>query len=198
MKFVVLIFLFFSTTVLSQEEVLFVGNTAHICTDSLLPSVRTSAELPEDLNPYGVIFIFSNAQSVLSGDDQIRLFEFLRRGNGLYLGSENWPLQAESNQLTETLYTKRSWGNFDNTLATADSTGLLKDMVSIPAGNTTVAFPLDYRLKVEAWVNDEPLILSGKVYEGRLIIDGGYSRFYCSAFQEENKKIMKCFLDFLK
>lgn len=198
MKFSVLIFLFFSTALLSQEEVLFVGNTAHICIDSLLLSVSTSKELPEDLNPYGVIFIFSNARSVLSGDDQIRLLDFLKKGNGLYLGSENWPLQAESNQLTEALYTKRSWGNFDGGSATSDSTGLLKDIDTFPAGNTTVAFPLDYRLKVEAWVNDEPLILSGQVYEGRLIIDGGYSRFYCSALKEENKRIMKCFVDFLR
>lgn len=198
MKCWLLIFMLIPFVSFSQDKILFVGNTQHICIDSLLPSAIVSQEFPEDLAPYGIIFIFSNARSVLSRDDETRLFEFLKEGNGLYLGAENWPLQAESNQLTEALFTKRAWGHFESAIATADSTGLLKHMMTFPAGNTTVAFPLDYRLKVDAWVNDEPLILSGEVHSGRLVIDGGYSRFYCSGYQDRNKEIMKCFVDYLK
>ena len=71
-------------------------------------------------------------------------------------------------------------------------------MQSVPAGTTTVAFPLDYRLKVEAWINDEPLILSGESYKGKIIIDGGYSRFYCNIDKEgKNSFMLNQFIDFL-
>ena len=57
-------------------------------------------------------------------------------------------------------------------------------METIPAGRSTVAFPMDYRLRVEAWVADQPLILSGELDAGKVIIDGGYSRFYCDQRSE--------------
>lgn len=198
MKFFSLLFVLFPMLVFSQGNILFVGNTEHLCIDSILPTARISAELPEEIQEYGVIFIFSNARSVLTAEDQKQLLDFLSKGKGLYLGSENWPMQAESNQLTDLLYTKKAWGNFSTDLATADSTGFLKDLRTFPAGKTTVAFPLDYRLKVEAWVNDEPLILSGEMGGGKVIIDGGYSRFYCNSDQDLNRRIIKCFVDFLK
>lgn len=198
MKFIVLLLALMPLTLFAQENILFIGNTQNVCIDSLIPKAEISTELPEDIDRYEIIFVFSNARSVLTSGDQQRLIEFLELGKGLYLGAENWPLQAESNQVTELLYTKKSWGHFDATVATADSSGLLKDLRTFPAGNTTVAFPLDYRLKVDAWINDEPLILSGEVGGGRLIIDGGYSRFYCSSDQQLNREIIKCFIEFLK
>lgn len=198
MKYVVLLLVLRPLMALTQEKILFVGNTDNICIDSILPFADTSSALPKEIDHYEVIFIFSNARSVLTTHDQNQLLNFLSMGKGLYLGSENWPLQAESNQVTETLYEKKVWGNFETTVATADSKGLLKELKSFPAGNTTVAFPMDYRLNVDAWINDEPLILSGLVKGGRLIIDGGYSRFYCNWDHVLNREIMRYFIDFLK
>jgi hypothetical protein len=121
----------------------------------------------------------------------------LNEGKGLYIGSENWPLQAESRILTNLFCSKQSWGNFSSTNAEAGENSILKNLDSISAGNSTVAFPLDYRLKVEAWINDEPLILSGKWMNGNLLIDGGYSRFYCGNQNQTNQEMLNVFLNFL-
>src|SRR5690606_360278 len=88
----------------------------------------------------------------------------------------------ESNQLTQELYKKESYGEYDKVTANTSSQKgnlQLNTISEIPAGETTVAFPLDYRLTVEAWIDDQPFILSGNYGKGRIIIDGGYSRFYC-------------------
>jgi len=56
---------------------------------------------------------------------------------------------------------------------------------------------LDYRLKVEAWLNDQPLILSGNYKKGRIIIDGGYSRFYCENMSKTSSELWLRFKSFL-
>jgi hypothetical protein len=141
--------------------------------------------LPADaLGQYQFILVFSSGNSNLDTSDIRRLQEYLQQGGGLYIGADNWPFVAESNQLTFQLFGQRWWGNQQQTTAEINalksSNEIFKDKKSIPAGSTTVAFPLDYRLKVEAWSGDEPLILSGKIAAGKLILDGGYSRFNAS------------------
>jgi hypothetical protein len=138
--------------------------------------------LPADaLEQYQFILVFSSGNSNLDTSDIRRLQEYLQQGGGLYIGADNWPFVAESNQLTFQLFGQKWWGNQQEKTAEINalksSNEVFKDKKSIPAGSTTVAFPLDYRLKVEAWSGDEPLILSGKIAEGKLILDGGYSRF---------------------
>ncbi len=197
-KFLILYSILISTTLFSQDKILFIGNVSHICYEDSVQTIELASDLPDTLSAYSAIFIFSSAQSILNEKKIEQLLQFLNSGNGLYLGSENWPLQAESNVMTHLLFSKTTWGDFNEPNAVLTEKGIFEEMKSIPAGTTTVAFPLDYRLKVEAWVNDEPLILSGECYKGKIIIDGGYSRFYCTINKETNNSyMMNQFIDFL-
>jgi hypothetical protein len=129
-----------------------------------------------------------------------RLINFAESGGGVYLGAENWPLQAESNQVTKRLYLKESFGEYqvdDAEIASNNGNLELDSLDKVPAGQTTVAFPMDYRLRVEAWVDDQPLILSGALDQGRVIIDGGYSRFYCDQRSGETDQLFQSFVSFL-
>jgi hypothetical protein len=190
--------LLFSTTLFSQNKILFIGNISQICYEDSNSTIELSSDLPDTLSSYSAIFLFSSAQSILNEKKVEQLLQFLNGGKGLYLGSENWPLQAESNVMTNLLFSKNSWGDFSEPNAQLSEKGIFEEMKTIPSGTTTVAFPMDYRLKVEAWVNDEPLILSGEYYKGKIIIDGGYSRFYCNIEKSGNNNfILNQFIDFL-
>lgn len=195
-KFISLFFILSSLSALCQNKILFTGNVSGFCFEKDSNRVVT-AEFPDSLLQFDAIFLFSSANSILDDTDVEKLLIFLEDGNGLYIGAENWPLQSESNQLTKVLFSKEVWGNFTSETAkiATESEIIQKDTMS--AGTTTVAFPLDYRLKVEAWVDDEPLISSGNLLGGRIIIDGGYSRFYCDAKNAEGQKVLNQFITFL-
>ena len=191
--------LFTSSFVFSQEnQTILLGNYNSLClNDSLFIA---SDSLPESLENVQVIMLLSGSTSNLNHDDVERIVDFVENGGGLYSGAENWPMQAESNQVTHRIYKKESYGEFEkvNAQSAMPSGNLaLNSMDSIPAGNTTVAFPMDYRLKVEAWVEDQPIILSGQLGKGRIIIDGGYSRFYCINRTIESDELLRIFLEFL-
>jgi hypothetical protein len=197
-KFLILFSLLLSTTLFSQNKILFIGNISQICFEDTNSTIELSSDLPDTLSPYSAIFLFSSAQSILNEKKLEQLLQFLNGGNGLYLGSENWPLQAESNIMTNLLFSKNAWGDFNEPNAQLSEKGIFEELKTVPAGTTTVAFPMDYRLKVEAWVNDEPLILSGRYFKGKIIIDGGYSRFYCNIDKEgKNNFMLNQFINFL-
>jgi len=197
----VLLFSFFVVgNISAQNKVLFAGNVDRICFQNPNLQISSASVLPDSIENYDAIFIFSGAQSILNEADLERLLVFLKSGKGLYLGSENWPLQAESNQLTTILYAKQTWGNFNEEKAEVNKkTELIEDTDSFPAGTTTVSMPLDFRLKVVAWVNDEPLIQCGEFESGKIIIDGGYSRFYCREELEDeiSNQILVQFINYL-
>ncbi len=191
--------IYLSFSLVSQGKYLAIQKNDNICLDSL-KSFEIKESLPDSLNSFTAIFLFSNASSLLSNKDVDRIINYLYNGGGLYVGSDNWPLQSESNQITNRLYKKENFGDFEESMAQASLKGTnlnLKTLKRIPAGNSTVAFPMDYRLKVEAWIADQPLILSGQVKKGRIIIDGGYSRFYCNVWKEISAAILNEFLQFL-
>lgn len=180
-----------------SSRVLLIGNYASICLEDY--NARKSNVLPDSLEQFDVICFFSNSTSALSDSQVLRVENFVRAGGGLYLGAENWPLQAESNQLTKKIYLKESFGEFDAEEAQIErnSGNLGLEMETVPAGRSTVAFPMDYRLKVEAWVDDQPLILSGQLDEGKVIIDGGYSRYYCDQRTVVTDDLWKAIMAFL-
>ena len=164
-----------------QGEVLVIGNHERVCFNNC-PNVDISDSLPKTLENYNAILLFSNSTSQLKENQIDQLTSFVENGGGLYTGAENWPMQAEANQITNHIFNKESYGNFSEEVAEVNEIPGnldLKEIESIPPGTTTVAFPLDYRLCVEVWLNDQALILSGTIGKGRIIIDGGYSRFYC-------------------
>ncbi len=176
-----LFFLFIAQLSFSQNNILVLGNYSHICflDDSSYLAVQ---KLPEELFSFRSILIFSTSTSILSKKDALRIKAYVEVGGSLYLGAENWPLQAESIQLSNLLYNKELYGEYNESIARVASKNAnlrMSETQEISAGVSTVAFPLDHRLKVEAWVNDQPLILSGEYGQGKIVIDGGYSRFYC-------------------
>lgn len=188
---------FLGCNIYAQNRVLFYGNTSSICYANDSIDLTYCSHFPDSLAQFDALFIFSSAESNLTAFNLKEILAFLETGKGIYIGSENWPLQAESKQLTNLFYSKETWGNFSTTEATTNSKSFIADEKKIDAGNSTVAFPLDYRLKVEAWVEDEPLILSGKWLNGRILIDGGYSRFYCCNNEQQNTEMLMSFFDFL-
>ncbi len=201
MSFIRFIFLFSSFCTFAQEDssrVLVMGNYFMICMED--EHAQKRARLPDSLEQFDVICFFSNATSTLNESEVARVESFVRAGGGLYLGAENWPLQAESNQLTKRIYLKESFGEFEASEAQIDQNlgNLELEMKTVPAGRSTVAFPMDYRLKVEAWAADQPLILSGVLDEGRVIIDGGYSRYYCDQRTEVTDLLWKAIIAYLK
>lgn len=135
----------------------------------------------EDFNPYSSIFIFSTVRSVLSEHQIAALYAFVANGGSLYVGADNYPFVSECNQITDAFFGKTYWGNTSNDTAVVNESPctnqLFQPQREIPSGKTIVTFPMDYRLKVEAWTGDEPLILSAKIGQGKLILDGGYARF---------------------
>lgn len=194
----IIFFLFLSTVSFSQKDsILVVGNYSSLCLPHSTFALADS--LPESLEGVKIIMLFSSSTSNFSHRDIDRIEDFIRGGGGLYSGSDNWPLQAQSNQVTHQIYKKETFGNYQQTNAepTQDGNLHLEELDTIPAGETTAAFPLDYRLKVEAWVQDQPLISSGSLGEGKIIIDGGYSRFYCSYRSDSTDELLKQFLIFL-
>jgi hypothetical protein len=151
------------------------------------------------LDSSNVLFIFSSAGQGYSTEQLDSLENFVWQGGGLYVGAENWPLQTEANQLTQRLFHKNAFGFYAAEIAqTSDNGNLaLEELEQFPSGKTSVAFPLDHRLTVEAWVEDEPLLLSGYHGKGRIVLDGGYSRFYCDQINTDSKKVMIQIYNFL-
>jgi hypothetical protein len=194
-----IILLLFSPALYGQGNILILGNHTNLCLQDSAKIINNDT-LPNSLENYGVIMLFSSSTSKLNQTDIERIVQFVENGGGLYSGAEDWPLQAESNQVTNRLYKKESFGEYENQAAEPSrGSGNLKldELDTIPSGNTTVAFPMDYRLKVEAWVEDQPLILSGELDKGRIIIDGGYSRFYCDQRNEVSDALLEMFLAYL-
>ena len=180
----------------AQHNYLVLGNTHSMCLDTTQFKLKSGID---SLENYDVLFIFSGANSLLTENDLDRIQEFLSAGKGVYIGCENWPLQAEAQQLTNHLFSKEFWGETNESIATTNalSESIFNDKATIPAGKSIVLFPLDVRLNVEAWVKDEPVILSSEFFGGRLILDGGYSRFYCTDMNADTEAVWKILLNYL-
>jgi hypothetical protein len=199
MKQFLILCLLISQTCFAQESILLIGNSEKLCYLEQF-SIANSEKLPDDLSIFKAIYIFSNSTSQLTKIDIQSIISYVENGGGLYTGSENWPFQAESRQITQELYKKENYGEYKISAASTsgqDGNLNLKTIAEIPAGESTVAFPLDHRLTVEAWIEDQPLILSGDYGKGRIIIDGGYSRFYCAHRTEICDQLFERFKDYL-
>lgn len=189
--------LFFPLLAFAQSaDVLLLGNTKKICFEGF--ETIKSDSLPEHLDSYSSIFIFSNAESTLSSLELTALRDYLEQGGNVYIGGENWPLQAEINAFTEANFNFACYGNFESKKAEASQKGRLnlEELDDLPAGQTTTAFPLQAEMEVEAWVNDQPLILSALIGNGKLILDGGYSRFYCELKTAQSTALLEQILHF--
>jgi hypothetical protein len=173
-----------------------------------LPEIDSSVQLqyatsfPNDsLKIYDFILIFSSSNSNLNNGNIAEIQSYVNQGGNLYLGADNWPFVEESNQLTQVFFGKRYWGNqqLNNDLMIEKKR--LKDVTDNNqdfALQSTVTFPMDYRLKVEVWTGDEPLILSGNFGKGKVILDGGYARFNLALNQSgESKQIFNELIQFL-
>lgn len=155
----------------------------------------------DSLKNYDFILIFSSSNSNLTTAAVSEIEAYVNQGGNLYIGADNWPFIEESNQLTQVFFGKRYWGNqsLNNELMrekmpVIDYENIYQDFEK----QTTVTFPMDYRLKVEVWMGDEPLILSGNFGKGKIILDGGYARFNKTLHQsEESSRIFNELIDLL-
>ena len=193
------IILFLANFSWSQDTtILVIGNYENVCLHDY--SIEYSKKIPKDLSKFQVIFLFSSAEAAFGKGELNSILEFVKKGGGLYCGAENWPLQSESNQITDEIYLKSRFGNYTATNAQAsefEGNLKLKELDSIPSGKTAVAFPMDHRLRVEAWIEDQPLIQTGELENGNVIIDGGYSRFYCDQRNQTTDEMLEKFLNYL-
>lgn len=139
--------------------------------------------------------LFSGVVSQLSPSDVDRIISFASMGKGVYCGAENQPFQEEFNQLSGRLFAQEAWGNFTTLEATLSEKSSIQNCESkkIDAGETTVAVPFNSNVKVEAWLDNQPLITSYSIGEGIIVFDGGYSRFYCERM-ESNEPIFNSIL----
>lgn len=199
MKYILLLFMFNVCLSYAQDSVLVIGNYTNVCFDGMeRVKFIEQNELPTHLDSFQAILIFSNAQSNLLKEEIEHLLCYVENGGGLYCGAENLPFQTEFNSITTMLFEKTAWGNFSSSLAEVAENGFLNviDSTRLNAGNTTVAVPLDFKMNVELWIDDQPLMTSLVLGRGRIVFDGGYSRFYCP-IHEQSKAILKEVIRFL-
>lgn len=199
MKKILSAFLFVSYSSISQTSLLFIGNTEPLCvvSDSTI-TVEIAQSLPQMIEYFDAIFIFSGAVSSLNSKEVDALILYVKNGKGLYCGAENEPLQQEFHQISTFLFSKSVWGNFTNQTAMVAEKSFIASANgdSISTGETPVAVPLDARVKVEVWVDDEPLMTSFELEKGKIVFDGGYSRFYCPQMME-NKAVFESIVRYL-
>ncbi len=181
---------FFNKFLFAQKEILVIGNSNEICFDTSLNFVFV--ENLDRILDYDIVLIFSGASSKIKSDDISKIVDFLSKGGGLYLGCENWPFQAETNLILEQLFSFQSWGNFNSSYAKVSEDSELTALKDIPSGNSVAVFPMDLNFKVDVWLEDKPVIMSGSFDLGRIVLDGGYSRFFCSEINTASKSF---FLD---
>ncbi len=185
------------STLQAQKRIAFVANYSQICFNDSNYIVERFDQLPVALDSFAAIFIFSGSSGQFGAQHYEAIEKFLLQGKGIYIGLENWPLQSEGNLLTNRYFQKESWGDFSQDYAVVTEKNAVIKAEVIPSGTTTVAFPLDFRLQVLAWVSDEPLISAGEILGGKIIIDGGYSRFYCGFENENRQEILLQLLTYL-
>lgn len=189
-----IIFIFISGPISGQVNIC--GNTTDLC----LPIKTDEIHSASTYNSSDLIMVFATAESIFSNEQIDSIVSYVYEGKNLYIGADNWPLQAESNLITKRMFNETFYGNFANEEAELSRNESLIDWNKedlIPAGNTTSAFPLKAGFTVEAWISDQPLILAGRYGKGRVIIDGGYSRFYCQHKCENCEKLFITFLEYL-
>lgn len=143
---------------------------------------------------FKIVFVFSTGNNFLKKSDEDSLISYVQKGGNLYLGAENTPFLEESNQILKSIYNFEAYGDFvADTLKIDSNSNFDLAQEKILSGKSTVSYPIDYRLKVEAWSNDNPIILSGKIDQGKIMIDGGYSRFYNT---ENSRKLLDEILNY--
>ena len=197
MKYLITFLLFVSFSAIAQpKQVLIIGNYAPICfpSDSNV-HFDYAQKLPSSIDNYDVIMLFSGVVSQLNSSDIDAIISFASNGKGVYCGAENQPFQEEFNQLSNRLFAQEAWGNFTTLEATLSEKSSIHNSENkkIYAGETTVAVPFNSNVKVEAWLDNQPLITSYSIGDGIIVFDGGYSRFYCERF-ESNEHIFNSIL----
>jgi hypothetical protein len=189
MKYI-LFFLFFVPKFIFSQKILVYGKEIHLndvvnsynfTFDSIFPK--------KNLKEFKAILIFSSANSNLNEEDESHLENYVFEGGNLYLGADNFPFVEECNQISERLFEIKGFGCFENDSMIFNSNYIsdfsLKE--NYDSGLTTLSFPMNYKMKVLAWSQDNPIILITKFGKGNVILDGGYSRFYDL---EKNKNLI--------
>lgn len=186
-RLILSLFLLLNLTIGYNQNVLLIGNNESIVLHKM-DSIKYSyqSELPDEIEMYDCILLFSTAKNSITDEQFDLLLTYVSNGKGLYCGAENYPLNAEFDQFLKILTGQVSYGKYDCEQAVYDHQSNLKQnhIEKVDAGNSIVSFPLDHRMQVDLWVNDQPLIASMNFNKGRIVLDGGYSRFYNSESED--------------
>lgn len=175
-----ILFFFFSFFCSGQDVLVYGNNQINLQDDLIINAKRIDSIRQNDLDSSTILVIFSTANSRLGEVEQNLIIDFVNAGGSLYLGAENFPFNEECNQLSEKLLQLKGYGNFENdSLKFSPNNFLdLSEQSNVESGISTICFPMDYRTKVIAWSNDNPIIISMRYGAGKILMDGGYSRFY--------------------
>lgn len=186
-RILVFIFIVFATSITySQIVVGMIGNTKPLCLPEMDSIEFKVIQSIDSIDSNDVVMVFSTAYSNITKSERERIIEYMENGGTLFIGCENWPLQSEGNLLTSSILNKEFWGD------TKESNMSLSEDQN---GVSVVHFPMDSRLSVVSWKGDEPVLLISDHFGGRLILDGGYSKYYCNNSQREDnwKRLMELF-----
>ncbi len=175
-----ILFFFFSFFCSGQDVLVYGNNQINLQDDLIINAKRIDSITQNKLDSCSILVIFSTANSRLGEVEQNIILDFVNAGGSLYLGAENFPFNEECNQLSEKFLQLKGYGNFDNdSLKFSPNNFLdLSEQSNVESGISTICFPMDFRTKVIAWSNDNPIIISARFGKGKIILDGGYSRFY--------------------
>lgn len=165
------IFILIANQSFAQKKILFYGNYQAVELGiNGFDKIKCSS-LPTDLDGFEGIFIFSQAHSTWTEADLNRLILHIENGAALYLGADDWPLQAEANVLTSLLYNLRFYPE-------RASTSFHENGNEINNTNSQAFLPIHPQLQNMEWLNDHPVLLRGQLGKGKIVIDCRYARFY--------------------
>lgn len=134
----------------------------------------------QSLQSYSQLWIFSSGNNQISVPFKDSILSFLAAGKGVYLGAENEPFWEEANSITESVWNTSFYGNFagERVSVSRNETEVKTESIDFYQGNTVSVFPMHPSFQVISWVEDEPLLLMTREENQKVIVDGGYSRFF--------------------
>lgn len=189
--FLCIVLLVFPTQSLSQtiDSVYFIGCTenidSHFVTKSTTKSIQSIS-----WDSVRSIYLFSSSHSELDSTDLKEIGLFIYEGGNLYLGFDNVPFQAEGNQILAYLFQQQTRLEIYNNTAKINFFEDKKNVFqsdTFSSGFSVSTFPMDYRWKVLAWCEDQPILVEASLGKGKIILDGGYARF--QVFNAENQAL---------
>lgn len=198
MKFIALTILLLSKDCLLSQQldtVIVYGNHQPIC--HLKNCIYIDSISKIKFYAGKTFYILSTLQTI--SEKEVALIKnHLQLGGNLYIGLDNWPHQKEGVVILS------SW--FQIHFYDEEKKGHLKKGYGVLNGPDSINsyvqsngyFSIHPNFKIEYWSNDCPVIMSAQHGKGRMIIDGGYVRFFCENISKEDAILLNEIIQYLK